>query len=183
MFFESMVLGVLLGWIRGGRIKHLLPKTPDYAPLVILAFFLQLALNFDGQRWGFLTAGLLYIHLGSYILLFVFLALNYKLPGMLVISLGVFLNFLVIALNGGSMPVSTAELRPDLLAKLLEGRDLLHSPVVSTTRLVYLSDIISVPGGGKISLGDIYMNIGLAYYLQQAMQRKKVEGTRSYHHR
>ncbi len=183
LFFESMILGVLLGWIRGGRIKHLLTKTPDYASLVILAFFLQFALNFDGSRWGLLTVGLLYIHLWSYILLFAFFAINHKLPGMLVISLGVFLNFLVIAANGGSMPVLMEGLRPDLLAKLLEGRDLLHSPVLPETRLVFLADIIPVPGGGKISLGDIYMNIGLAYYLQQSMQRKRIEGTRSYRHR
>lgn len=183
MFLESMIIGVLVGWFRGGRVKHLLIKTPDYPSLVILAFLLQVALNFDGQRWGLLSPGLYYIHLFSYALLFVFFALNRKLPGMLLISLGVFLNFLVIAVNGGSMPVSTAGLRPDLLAKLLEGGDLLHSPVVPGTRFLFLADIIPVIGGGKMSLGDIYMNIGLFYYLQQAMQRIKLEGTRAYRHR
>jgi hypothetical protein len=183
LFFESMVLGVLLGWIRGGRVKHLLSKAPEYGSLVILALFLQFALNFDASRWGLLTVGLFYIHLWSYILLFAFFALNHKLPGMLVVFLGVFLNFLVIAVNKGSMPVLAEGLRPDLLAKLLEGRDLLHSPVVPATRLVFLADIIPVPGGGKISIGDIYMNIGMFHYLQQSMQRKRIEGTRSFRHR
>ncbi len=183
MFFEFTVLGFLAGWLRGGRIKHLLTKTPQLPILVALAFGLQIGLRFAPLPRGLLETYAPFIHILSYLLLFPFIFVNRKLPGMYIIALGVLLNFLVIAVNGGAMPVSPAGLSPEALETLAVGRNFLHKPVSPETRLVFLADIIPVIGRGKISMGDIFMAAGVFYYLQQAMQRKRVKGTRSYRHR
>ena len=183
MFFEFTILGVLAGWLRGGRIKHLLDKAPGYPFLVALAFLLQAGLSFAPLPRSLLELYAPLVHIFSYLLLFLFFFLNRSLPGVFLMTLGTFLNFLVIAANGGVMPVTPAGLSPEALEALAVGRNFLHGPATPDTRLYFLADIIPVIGRGKISAGDIFLAAGVFHYLQQAMLRKRVKGTRSYRHR
>ena len=181
MFFEFALLGVVVGWLRGGRIKHLAAKIPVLPALVFLALIIQGSLVFLSGTFDLLSVYSSYIHAFSYVLLLSFALWNRKLPGMPVVALGVFLNFLVIALNGGTMPVSTAGMPPEVLERLAES--VLHSAAAPGTRLAFLGDVVPAIGRGKISPGDILMGAGVFFYLQQAMQRKRERGTRSFRHR
>lgn len=107
-----------------------------------------------------------------YLPLFVFVALNWRRPGISVLGLGMALNFLAIVSNGGLMPVSPAHMReagseeklaglvpgdaiPDSLSVLLEPED---------TDLEWLVDrfVWDSPGVFTVfSVGDVIIGLGL----------------------
>ncbi len=171
MLFEGLALGFLVGWIRKGRLKNITEYSIRYLPLVVSAFLIQSLLNYDYSRSGYLTPYIFYLHIFSYLLLFIFIWKNRNLPGMQIMGVGILLNFVVIAANGGVMPVSPEGLTPELKTLLLAGGDALHSIITPETRLVFLSDIIPtiMLPGGNMSIGDILLGAGLFYFIQSAM--------------
>lgn len=105
--------------------------------------------------------------------LLVFTLVNLSVSGFPVLSLGLLSNLLVIALNGGWMPVSPQtlmRLRPDLPASTWEigsrlalSKDRILS--VQQTRLYWLSDCLTLPFQISyrfvFSVGDILIAIGV----------------------
>ncbi len=172
MFLEALVLGSLVGWLRGGSLKNIVNQPLFFLPLAIVAFLLQSILSFDFSRAGYLTPYIFHLHLFSYLLLFLFIYYNRKSPGMLIMGVGILLNFLVIAANGGTMPVSSVGLRPELKEILLQG-EALHALTTAESKLLFLADVIPLyfPAGSKMSVGDIFLSAGLFYFLQQGMMR------------
>ena len=114
----------------------------------------------------------------SYVLLLWALSRNLQSWGMRILLLGVLLNFLAIAANGGLMPVS-----PD--ARLLAGMPALGVSglgqvlpegtgillPIDQTHLWLLSDIIPVSWAHMvISYGDIIIGIGLLIFTAQVIR-------------
>lgn len=114
---------------------------------------------------------------GSQIILLVFVWINRKKPGFWMLGAGLALNFLVIVLNGGLMPISPENVRkvyPDVPAdwwqvgeRLGNGKDIVLTP--STTRLWFLSDRFLLPEGlgfqVAFSLGDVLIALGAFWLL------------------
>jgi hypothetical protein len=106
----------------------------------------------------------------SYLLLFVFVAANVRRPGIAIIGVGLALNFIVIAANGGLMPIT-----PETLLKtgsIPEGAELgewvRHSKDVLRERddvnLYFLSDHLvwdHVSPVRAFSIGDVALLAGL----------------------
>ena len=141
--------------------------------LVFLAFLPQwLAFNFSTTREMIPDSWIPFILSGSQFLLLVFVWQNRNLPGIKVMGLGLLLNFIVIILNHGYMPLSpeTAQkLIPEgvtvdlAIGKRVEyGKDILLP--VSDTKLWFLSDIFVIPkwftNRAAFSVGDIFISIG-----------------------
>jgi hypothetical protein len=115
------------------------------------------------------------IHLASFVLLLVGLWLNRHLPGVRLVGLGAFLNFLVIAANGGSMPVDRGlaeRAGSDRLVELLDSPDYtMHEPATEATRLRPLADVLPlpmVPRPGFFSpgsVGDILVTVGACWLI------------------
>ncbi|MFB0545406.1 MAG: DUF5317 domain-containing protein [Anaerolineae bacterium] len=154
--------------------------------LAFLAFGLQLVpiYGLGGQRWApfSLMAVLLLL---SYALLFVFIWYNRHLPGMKVIALGVFLNFLVLVANGGFMPIA-----PEALTRLGRSGELgIHDDCSKDipmsrdeTRLWLLSDIFVFPPPfplpTAVSLGDVLLALGAFIFSQKALLSPSSFGSR-----
>jgi len=116
------------------------------------------------------------ILVSSQILLLIFVWKNLHLPGFRILGFGLVLNLVVIALNGGLMPISpetihrlspSAVIMPaDFGTRLGSSKDILMSTV--DTRLWFLSDRFVlpdwIPNRVAFSLGDIFIAIG-AYWL------------------
>jgi hypothetical protein len=120
----------------------------------------------------------------SLVLLLVFCWFNRRSSGVWLLALGLFLNLLVIAVNGGFMPISpqTASrlIPPETLATLENEdrfgyKDILLLP--GQTRLIWLSDCFLPPKGFlyqvAFSPGDVLIAVG-AFWLM-VMQGKALK--------
>lgn len=116
--------------------------------------------------------------IASQVLLLVFCWLNRQIPGIPLLAIGLAANLLVIAANGGFMPISpdtAGRLVPvETLAALEPGsrfgwKDVLLLP--ESTRLVFLSDRLLLPEWFPykvaFSLGDVLIAMG-AFWLMAA---------------
>ena len=106
-----------------------------------------------------------------YGLLFIFVAANLR-RGVwsFVFGAGAGMNFAVIALNGGAMPVSAHVLESAagtrLAAQLASGEIFAYAPVTDSTRLVFLGDVLALEPFGRLlgfaSIGDLVLGVGAA---------------------
>jgi len=117
----------------------------------------------------------------SYLLLILFVILNLPRPGLVIIGIGLLLNFLPIVANGGLMPVTATNLaRVDLLHRIegrtegdaipytknvLKAKDDIHFYELSDRlvwdnpvffRLFSIGDIV-IAGGLVVTLGDLFL--------------------------
>ena len=114
----------------------------------------------------------------SFVLLMVLVILNRAQPGMWIAGIGVLMNFTVIAVNGG-MPVlaGAAEAasgftvtEPDLSGSFK------HVLLDDTSRLTFFADVIPLRVGSLgevISLGDIFLALGLGAFLEHELRRPR----------
>lgn len=176
MVFDGILISLIVGFFRKGNLKGLASLKfrwglifPFLLIFQIVIFSLQNKVAFLGEISGFL-----------FILIYVaglfFLFLNRSHPGLLLIFIGVFLNFLVMAINGGRMPVlaeAALVLDPQYIELLKEGLYAKHALLDESTRLAFLGDIIPVtdpyPRSQVISIGDVIMNIGIFLFIQYVM--------------
>ena len=105
------------------------------------------------------------VHIGSYLLVFVFLAANVRVPGVWIIAVGALLNFIAIAANEGVMPADPAALRTAGLERH-EG-EFQNSREVENPRLSFLGDRLAIPESWPVSnvfsVGDVLIVLGAAY--------------------
>ncbi len=173
VIFASLAIAVL----RGGRLLNLGDIELKSWWLLILALSLQW-----GPRWLPDTdwsdwVGLAMV-LVSYLLLMVLVALNRKQRGMWIVGLGVLMNFLVIASNGG-MPVlaEAAEVASGFALTQPDLSDTYkHVALDETSHLTFLADVIPLrlAGVGEvISLGDFLLALGLGVFLEHELRRPR----------
>ncbi|HYE83858.1 MAG TPA: DUF5317 domain-containing protein, partial [Clostridia bacterium] len=90
------------------------------------------------------------------------------------------LNFLVIMLNGGQMPVSGEAMQGiglmDNMLAVRDGKIITHTLIDSQTVFKYLGDIFVLgkpyPRPKVFSIGDVIMALGIFIYIQDIMTRK-----------
>lgn len=95
--------------------------------------------------------------------------------GIKVLALGFALNFLVIGVNGGAMPVTIDGLDPGL-AQLLEDKGVItYSMITEQTRLPWLADtlIFPWPKAKAFSIGDIFISLGVFWLVFKSMTVKR----------
>jgi len=118
---------------------------------------------------------------GSYLCLLAMAWGNRHLPGIRLIALGVLMNFAVMVVNGGYMPVTPEALvtagHQGLVYSMESGARVANSKDVilerEETTLWWLSDVFVIPGdwplSGSFSLGDIVIALGAFVLIQAAM--------------
>jgi hypothetical protein len=146
--------------------------------LVLLAFSAQLFVIYVGT--GEAETFSRFIFPLSYVLLGAFVVLNWRHAGLLIIGVGLSLNFLAIVANGGLMPASPERLvaagRADDLAGLELGEPVPNSKNVlladDDTHLRFLTDRIEVAEESPFplfSLGDLFIFAGLILTLLEIL--------------
>ena len=179
MLWLAIVLFIALAMavIRGGRLTNLGDIELRAWWLLLIALGLQVGTVWlPDSNWA---EGLgLAMVLVSYGLLMTLVLLNRNRPGMWLAGLGVLMNFTVIAVNGG-MPVmaEAAEVAsgftvtvPDLSGSFK------HVLLDSGSRLTALADVIPLRIGGLgqvISLGDVFLAVGLGRFLENELRRPR----------
>jgi hypothetical protein len=169
MFIETLVASILAGKVRKGRLANLGELQLEKSMLLFIAILIQVGVEYLGRiKLG--SAGLA-LHVGSYFLLFYFFWAN-KHTFNLLLPLGTFLNFLVILLNKGAMPVDPQYLPEASIEQL--AFSVTHTMMTEAAVFPWLADIIYVkwPTQQLISAGDIIMNAGLFLFIQKVLLRK-----------
>jgi len=171
MLLEVIAISLFAGWLFGGRPANLIGVKLIGAEFIVAAFVassLVPRLTAIDPSLGY------FFHVFSYLILLVVFSRNEPTPAIGLMAVGVFLNFVVIGLNGG-MPVQAAA--------TVAFTDSIHLRLTDITRLPWLGDVITwpLPGGlgGLVSIGDILLSAGVATMIVQGMRyrgrRRKIE--------
>lgn len=175
-----------MGKLRGGKFRCLGQVQIHNWWLFLLSFAVEFGTLFAASAGIQIAVRYsMYLHILSYLILFIGIMSNREYLSMWVIFLGSFLNFLVITLNGGAMPISISGLMRAGLEKnaqiISAGGYVTHQPLTELTRLPFLADIIVLPAGYPfpkvLSVGDILISVGIFIFVQRAMflERRKSE--------
>jgi hypothetical protein len=179
MLWLAIVLFIALAMavLRGGRLSNLGDIELRYWWLLLVALGLQASTAWLPDASWAEGLGLAMV-LVSYVLLMGLVLINRTRPGMWLAGLGVLMNFTVIALNGG-MPVlaEAAEVAsgfsitsPDLSGSYK------HVLLDSGSYLTAFADVIPlrIAGIGQvISLGDVFLAVGLGRFLEFELRRPR----------
>lgn len=185
MVIDGIVIGIIVGLIRAGfkngliALANIRIKGGIIFPVLLLLQFFMFYFQDHVQFFNEISG---YFFMVIYIVGLYVLWLNRNEPGFWYIFIGVALNFLVMVLNGGRMPVSleaATVLDPVYIQMLKDGVTVTkHVMLDDSTHLAFLGDIIPIsppyPRTQVISIGDIVMNIGIFIYLQKIMLVEKL---------
>lgn len=181
MIIESVGTSLVVGKLRKGKFSNLKDAEIHKWYFIVAAFLLEFAsVILSNKGFAFFSQQIFLIHFASYSLLFIGMYFNINKLSFKLILLGTFLNFIVIMLNGGRMPVSQdamvqAGLTADLAA-LQNGEIITHTIITKNTILQFLGDIFLLPKPYPkpkvFSLGDVFMAVGVFMYIQEAMVKR-----------
>lgn len=177
--FILLILGasLILALVRGGRLDQLALLQIRWRGVILAGFLVQvLVFSEFWQTQSELRATTPFAYSFSLGLLLAALAVNIRLPGLALITIGFCLNVLVIALNGGYMPSSESARALGGLSHLEPGQTTSNSVGSGPdTRLAFLGDIFAIPRGflfpNVFSPGDVLIAVGAFYLIQRAMVR------------
>ena len=178
MLIGSLVLGLVLGLLAGGRIENLASVKLRLVQAIFIGLFLRYATQFalelgsgpaDTLRLPLFAAGFLFLLAGLWA--------NREQPGLVLAFVDILLNAVAMITNGGYMPVW----QPSIVAAGLpisEVGSAFHKIVgdVSASGITGsflaqagpLGDIIPIPVPGLrnvASIGDVFLAAGLAFFL------------------
>lgn len=169
-----VVVALIVGLMRGGSLASLAETRVRWLILLFEGLVVQLAFDIWDPP-GLTATGGLAVLLLSNTAVGAFLLLNRRIPGMLLVGLGLLLNTVVITANQ-AMPVSpSAASVAGLDAPPSISDDLKHERLDSDTRLGWLGDVIPIPGVQEVlSLGDIVLALGAArvVYMQTTAEKR-----------
>ncbi len=184
MLLGGIALGLIAGLLAGGRLTNLTQVRLRWMPAIFLAVFVrygtEAALSRDLPIAETLRVPLLAT---AYLILLLGLWANRREPGLAIAFVGTLSNAVVIALNGGHMPIWA----PSLLAAGLTPADLtgpLHlllPPPIDAAFLAHLgplADVIPIPIPvirNVASLGDVVISLGLGFFLFSTVLRTPAE--------
>lgn len=186
----AVPLGLLVGYLRGGRLAPLGQIQFRATWLVLVALVLQvLIFPLPGLDGPILESGTATIHLISYGVLLAFVLANWREWGIVAMGVGGALNALVIALNGGFMPTTIPKLRAAGLDSSAAELDACRAAgqtqctnansvlMDEGTVLGWLGDVFATPAwlplANVFSVGDALLMVGLVAYLQAKMTSDK----------
>ena len=185
VFLEAIIIGLLIGLLRKGRISNLNNLKFNGINILLILIVADLLLRQYIVRSNSHFSVILFnvypkINLVVYFITILVMGLNNHLKNMRVIQSGYVLNFLPMISNGGKMPVSAdamAKIGKVLEVDVLRNNLYLgHSLMTESTRFKVLCDTIAIPFPTPkvISVGDIVISIGIIMFLVHQMKGKKI---------
>lgn len=172
VLFLAMTIAVL----RGGRLANLGDIQLRMWWLLPLGFLLQIATNWIPQSEPWADPVGLGLILTSFVPLLALVILNRTRTGMWLAGVGVLMNFSVIALNQGMPVLEEAALVASGFSNeaLAVADSYKHVMLDSSSRLSFLADVIPIRfanQGQVVSLGDVFLAVGLARFLESELRR------------
>ena len=166
----AIPVGIVVGYLLGGRLDRLGSIRFRWAPLAMLGLAVQVALFSDPLAGVVGDAGPP-IYVASTAAVLVAVLRNLDIAGLPIIAIGAASNLLAIVANGGYMPAD-----PDALAAIggiAPGYS--NSSVTTDPALGPLTDIFAIPAwvpfANVFSIGDVLLGIGIAVTIAIGMRQ------------
>lgn len=177
MFIEAVLLGLIVGRLRGGRSLHIGNLEFKGWVLIVIGFLLQMLPMLLG-RMGWMAHNGPVVAFATLVLVFLIVVLNGRKPGFLVIALGAVLNIAAMAFHGLKMPVYLPALRGTGRTELVES--IVNNAVLNYSGLEtlagwsdYLGKVIPVPRfyplAQVLSVGDLLISAGIFLFVMGQM--------------
>jgi hypothetical protein len=170
---------IAVALLRGGSLINLVELRLRWAPLVLAALAIQLLIFTPFRAEPLILAWTTQLYMLSMALLTVWVALNWRIPGMALMALGLLMNFAAITANGGYMPVSAESARyaGRLDRYATDGPPVANNSIATgdQARLWPLTDILPIPAGlpfaNVYSVGDVLLTLGGALLCYRTIRR------------
>ena len=182
MFFEALILGVVIGYIRRGKISRLSYVNFSFRFLIYISALFYLGIIvinlglYDYESFLYST-----FLIGSMVLTGLFLIANTSIKYMFIPLTGLALNLLSFLANKFKFPLSpdaAAQIYGAEAAELLNTGKLLFYTSSETATLSFLGSIIPIGNWFVVSIGDIIAALGVVLIVQCIMADKFIQ-TRS----
>jgi hypothetical protein len=179
----AMILGLILGAVRGGSVRRIFSKKIALWPLGLIGIALQLGLHlwfYGGAATGVATI----INFVSYLLILVTLIFNFDDLWAILMTVGTTANFIASFINGGKMPVASNIVQAlgnhQLITSISNGTNAVYNVMSqSTTTLWMLGINVPIPylgrvtgfygGVGGFSIGSVLTFVGIVGWIQYKM--------------
>jgi MFS family permease len=180
MFLSSIVLALIVGALAGGG----LPRLADLRLRSLWLLGLALALRFGAGLLRQTDIGI-DLPLGSafiatYGLIFAWLWMNWRVPGLQVAAVGIALNTLALALNGGQMPIWSAAFTAAGFTASALANDPFHFILNAGSVAEFVrqggifGDVVPIPIPvirDVVSIGDTLLAVGIFWAIVYSMTR------------
>jgi len=182
MFLEAVILGIVIGLVRNGSIRNISFTKIRGWFIVIFALILQIS-TLILSNISIVESYGKYFHIASAVLIILTLIINLDKKGIWIILIGAILNFLVIVMNGYKMPINFDGLRLAGLESIIDGinsGDITnYRPLKEVTDWTkHLGKYIVIPKpypmAKVISIGDLFMTLGIIFFVQGEMLKSYV---------
>ncbi len=180
MIFEGLILGIIIGRIRGGNLRYLTNFIFRSSLLLVFALILQLGTSIlvsIGNETAINNKMILYTL--SYVMLFIALFFNFERKSVWIIFIGAVANFVALALNKGSIPINAVLLEKMGFENMLQSFEIGAMPNYidignAHSFSVHLAKKFTTPAYYPLkqifSIGDILISLGLLIFVQSVMQ-------------
>jgi hypothetical protein len=173
---------IAIALLRGGSLINLIELRLRWVPLVLGALAVQLLIFTPFRATPLIPAWTAQLYMLSMALLTLWVALNWRIPGMALMALGLLANSAAIAANGGYMPVSpeSAHYAGRLDRYATEGLPVANNSIATgdQARLWLLTDILPIPAGlpfaNVYSVGDVLLTLGGVLLCYQTIRKPPV---------
>jgi len=170
LILATIAVAVAIGYALGRTLRGFPAIQVRWGWLALIGVILQIApINGTLGYW---------VLLGSFVCLITFCLRNLATAGFALILLGVILNMTVIAVDHG-MPVPLhviqAAHRESVLVDLQTSGGAKHHLATSDDHLLPLADSIGIgpPFDQAVSIGDVCVHLGVAWFIVVGMRRRK----------
>ena len=185
LFFFIIPIGLLIGFLSGGRLSGLGKLRLRWLPLIFISLLIQLLIFPLLTSTAIVTFGKAPLHILSYVLLAIWIAANVRIVPIILLGVGAICNFSALIANGGFMPASITALQkaglPYLAERVME--EGVYANLIcmsSSTRLNFLGDILYlpewIPFSAAFSIGDLLIMLALIWLIVKGM---RIDGKRA----
>ncbi len=190
MWLEAIVIGTIIGLLRGGRFANLSKSEMRAVPVLIIGLILQLV-PFFLYGMPFVKQNAATFSLVGLLFAIGFVLLNIKIRGMILVLIGALLNGVVLVFHNFKMPIHLnnatsagfAQMKLNITTGAISNYVLMSS---STHITRYLGKLWLMPEYYPFSkffgAPDVIVAIGIVWLLQAALQNKVAHyGKRTYY--
>jgi MFS transporter, DHA3 family, macrolide efflux protein len=180
MFLSVIVLALVVGAIAGGGFPRLAELKLRWTVLLLAALGLRLAVLVSHETGIGAGIPVGWAYLGAYVLIFVWLWFNWRVPGLQIAAVGIGANMLAVLVNGGQMPIWSAAFFAAGFTQADLAGDPFHFLLMTDTVGGFVAagglfgDVVPVPIPyirDVVSIGDLLLAIGIFWAIVHSMTR------------